>query len=140
MIAKHCLTASTVILLALVIAGWTHIQKGPQTVSAQRTVTPPVRDVKVTSGPVVRSVTDTSALIAWSTNLSTDTLLRYGKRADNLDQVARAPWGGLTHSVQLKNLTPETTYYFRVGTSVAQNTEPMSATARLTTQATKKSP
>lgn len=138
MIAKHCLTACIPILLASVIGGCTQIQKGPQKAATQTAVAPPARDVKVTNGPVVRSVADTSALITWSTNVSTDTLLHYGKSADNLDQVARAPWGGLTHSVQLRNLTPETTYYFRVGTSVAQNTEPMSSTASFRTLPTKR--
>jgi purple acid phosphatase-like protein len=110
------------------------VQKESQSRPAQKGAAQPVRDVKVTNGPVVSSLTDTTALITWSTNVSTDTLLRYGKRSDNLDQVARAPWGGLAHRVLLKDLASDTTYYFRVGTSVAQDTEPMNSTASFRTR------
>jgi len=128
------------ILLLSFICGSSEAQKKNQSTPAQKAATEAVRDVRVTNGPVVRSITDTTALINWSTNVSTDTLLHYGTRSDALDEVARAPWGGLTHSIQLRNLTPDTTYYYRIGTSAAQNTEPMSAVASFRTRPTKKTP
>jgi hypothetical protein len=108
--------------------------------AAQITGVTPAREVRVTAGPVVRSVTDTTAVIAWSTNVIADSLLRYGKGADNLDQLARSPWNGLTHSVQLRNLTAETTYYYRVGTSATQSTEPMRSVASFKTNAARGGP
>lgn len=97
-----------------------------------------VREVKVTNGPVVQSLTDTTALITWSTNLSTETLLRLGTRPDRLDQVAKGHRRGLTHQIQLNYLAPDTTYYYRVGTSAVQKTEPMSGTASFKTRPAKR--
>jgi hypothetical protein len=111
-----------------------------QTASAQEEKTAAPRDVKVTSGPVVRSVSDTTAEITWSTNVNSNTLLHYGLNENDLSQTARAPWGGRIHRAVLSNLTPNTTYYFRVGTSLTQKTEPMTGTATFRTQPPKKAP
>jgi phosphodiesterase/alkaline phosphatase D-like protein len=108
------------ILLALGVAGCSQRQQA-------------TREIRVTNGPTIHSISDTTARITWSTNVSSPTLLRYGVRPDNLDQVTREPWDGLTHRVQLTNLKPETTYYYRVVAPVLQKTEPMSAPASFTT-------
>jgi Purple acid Phosphatase, N-terminal domain len=78
--------------------------------------------VQITNGPVVESVTDTTAQIAWSTNVNAGTTLHYGTDPSHLDQAAGMPWGGLTHRVTLKNLNPNTTYYFRAESSQGQGT------------------
>lgn len=80
--------------------------------------------VKITNGPVLEQVTGNSATVAWSTNLKGSTRVNYGTDPNNLTQLAEAPWGagGLTHRVELKNLQPNTTYYFRVETGQAQGT------------------
>ena len=44
----------------------------------------PVRDVKVTYGPLVPAATDTSATITWSTSRSTNSVLFYGTSAISL--------------------------------------------------------
>ena len=74
--------------------------------------------VDITQGPVLESVSDHSAVVAWSTNKDGSTVLNYGTDPRNLAQVAEAPWGanGHTHRVELRNLRPNTTYYFRVET------------------------
>lgn len=72
------------------------------------------KDVQITQPPKVENVTGNSAVIAWSTNTSASTLLKYGTEPNKLDQSAQAPWGGLTHRVTLKNLKPDTTYYYQV--------------------------
>jgi phosphodiesterase/alkaline phosphatase D-like protein len=74
--------------------------------------------VDITQGPVLESVSDHSAVIAWSTNKEGSTVVNYGTDPRNLSQVAEAPWGanGHTHRVELRNLQPNTTYYFRVET------------------------
>jgi hypothetical protein len=69
--------------------------------------------VQITQGPVVENVTDTTAIIAWSTNVNAGTVLHYGTDPKHLDQTAGMPWGGLTHRVNLKDLKPATTYYFQ---------------------------
>jgi phosphodiesterase/alkaline phosphatase D-like protein len=139
MIRSNLFTPALV-LSVLLIWGCPHTRRATPSASVQKTVATPAREVRVTAGPVVRSVTDTTAVIAWSTNVITDSLLRYGNRADNLDQLARSPWDGLTHSVQLGNLTPETTYYYRVGTSTAQNAESMGSVPSFRTCAAKGGP
>ena len=80
--------------------------------------TPPrlAAQVDITQGPVLESVSDHSAVIAWSTNKDGSTVVNYGTDPRNLAQVAEAPWGanGHTHRVELRNLQPNTTYYFVV--------------------------
>lgn len=78
--------------------------------------------VKITHGPVVELVTDSTAQIAWSTNVNAGTLLRYGTDPQNLNQTASMPWGGLTHRVVLKKLQPTTTYYFQAESAQGQDT------------------
>jgi hypothetical protein len=78
--------------------------------------------VKLTHGPVVESVKPTTATIAWSTNDNSSTILKYGTNPQALNQLAEAPWGGLTHRVYLRHLKPGTTYYYRVESTQAQGT------------------
>jgi hypothetical protein len=78
------------------------------------------RAVQITQGPVVEHVTDTTAEIAWSTNVNSGTSLRYGTDPGHLDQTAGMPWGGLTHRVLIRNLQPNTTYYFKAESGQGQ--------------------
>lgn len=78
--------------------------------------------VRITSGPVVEQVTDSTATIAWSTNVNAGTILRYGTEPDQLSLMAMMPWGGLTHRVYLKGLKAGTTYYFQAESGQAQGT------------------
>jgi Purple acid Phosphatase, N-terminal domain len=82
----------------------------------------PTIEVKIVQGPVVENVTDSTAIIAWSTNVSAGTVLHYGIDPTNLDQAAGMPWGGLTHRVTLKDLKPDTKYYFRAESAEGQGT------------------
>lgn len=82
----------------------------------------PLPPVKITSGPVVESVTDTTATVAWSTNVNAGTTLHYGTDANHLDKNAGMPWGGFTHRVYLKGLQPGTKYYFQGESAKAQGT------------------
>lgn len=84
--------------------------------------------VQITHGPVVESVTDTTAEIAWSTNVNAGTTLRYGTDPSHLDQAAGMPWGGFTHRVTLKNLQPNTTYYFKAESGQGQGTGTLAET------------
>jgi len=83
---------------------------------------PDPKPVEITNGPVVENVTETTAVIAWSTNVSAGTVLRYGTDRYHLNLEASMPWGGLTHRVNLKDLTPGTTYYYQAESPMAQGT------------------
>ncbi len=95
--------------------------------------------VEITQGPVVENVTDTTAVIAWSTNVNAGTVLHYGTDPTRLDQTAGMPWGGLTHRVDLKDLKPDTKYYFRAESPKGQGTG-TSATAPPSSFRTKTAP
>lgn len=86
--------------------------------------------VQITNGPVVEHVTDTTAEIAWSTNVNAGTTLRYGTDPSHLDQAAGMPWGGLTHRVTIKNLQPNTTYYFKAESAQGQGTGTLAETGQ----------
>ncbi len=90
--------------------------------------------VQITHGPVVENVTDTAAEIAWSTNVNAGTTLHYGTDPGHLDQTAGMPWGGLTHRVTLKNLNPNTTYYFRAESAQGQGTGTQAQTEQVSFQ------
>jgi hypothetical protein len=92
------------------------------------------RAVQITQGPVVEQVTDTTAEIAWSTNVNSGTALRYGTDPSHMDQTAGMPWGGLTHRVTIKNLRPNTTYYFKAESGQGQGTGTQAETAQASFQ------
>jgi phosphodiesterase/alkaline phosphatase D-like protein len=82
--------------------------------------------VRITNGPVIEHMDSNSAVIAWSTNLKSSTIVRYGTDPNALTKAAQAPWGqgteegGQTHRVSLKDLQPNTRYYFRVESTQAE--------------------
>lgn len=86
--------------------------------------------VQITNGPVVEVVTDTTVQIAWSTNVNAGTTLRYGTDPSHLEQTAGMPWGGLTHRVTVKNLQPNTTYYFKAESAQGQGTGTLAETGQ----------
>jgi len=100
-----------------------------QNESPQGEVTPQTDNVRITQGPVVENVTDTTAIIAWSTNVNAGTVLHYGTDPKHLDVAAGMPWGGLTHRVNLKDLKPATIYYFQGESPRGQGTGTSAATA-----------
>jgi phosphodiesterase/alkaline phosphatase D-like protein len=81
--------------------------------------------VKITNGPVIEAASGNSATIAWSTNIPGSTRVNYGTDINNMNQLAEAPWGqgGHTHRVELKNLKPNTTYFFQVETGQAAGSD-----------------
>jgi phosphodiesterase/alkaline phosphatase D-like protein len=70
--------------------------------------------ITVIAGPIPQNVTDTQATIWWETSSPAATIIKYGTDQNNLNQTAQQPWGNQSHSVQLSNLQPNTTYYFQV--------------------------
>lgn len=49
------------------------------------------QNMQITKGPVLEMVGDTSAVIAWSTNVPGSTVVKYGTDPNNLTQTAEAP-------------------------------------------------
>ncbi len=80
----------------------------------------PQASVSITNGPIVEGTTDTTAVIAWTTNVNASTRVMYGADSSHLDKIAEMPWGGITHRVTIKGLQPGTTYYFQVASTQAQ--------------------
>jgi len=70
-------------------------QASPQSPSVQQIpmspIGAPTQGVQITHGPVVENITDTTAEIAWSTNVNSGTSLHYGTDPTHLDQNAGMP-------------------------------------------------
>lgn len=93
--------------------------------------------VRITNGPVVERVGDNTAVIAWSTNVKSSSVVRYGESLTGLNRTADAPWGDTTHRVTITGLKPNTRYFFRVESAQAQGTgtQTMSRTSSFETVA-----
>lgn len=77
-----------------------------------------VEEAKITHGPVVEDVKSRSAVIAWSTDKTAPTQLRYGTTPMSLPQTAEGE-AGSNHRIFLKGLLPNTNYYFRAESGTA---------------------
>src|SRR5947209_4844511 len=96
----------------------------------------------ITDGPRVEGVGDTWAVIAWTTNAGGSSIIRYGTNGNSLTQTAMSPYADdesrqhQTHRVTVKNLQPNTTYYFIVdsGQGEGTGTEAKSNVATFTTK------
>ena len=85
----------------------------------------PAARPRITNGPVVESVTPTSGVVAWSTNVSSGSVVNYGTEQDRLTQRSEMPWGGYTHRVTLRQLQPDTTYFFQASSPDAKGSGEM---------------
>ncbi|MEO8727324.1 MAG: fibronectin type III domain-containing protein [Acidobacteriaceae bacterium] len=86
--------------------------------------------VKITQGPKVEHVAVATAVIAWSTDAGSSTVVRYGMNASDLSQEAKGSDSSGTHRVTLSKLRPATTYYF-----VAESNGAKSGVRSFTTRA-----
>ncbi len=71
----------------------------------------------VTRGPYLQLATPTSIRIRWRTDQDTDSAVRYGLSPTQLNQTVTSAAVDNHHSLQLTGLTPETRYYYSVGTT-----------------------
>jgi len=98
--------------------------------------------VKITDGPRVEGTGPTWAVIAWTTNTGGSSVVRYGTDANNLSQTAKSAYAdnektkAQNHRVHLKNLKPNTKYFFQVdsGQGEGTGTEAKSSVAEFTTK------
>ena len=71
----------------------------------------------VTQGPTIQYADDEFAVITWTTDQPFASRIFYGKDAGNLNQIAEDGKSlSMRHQVDLRNLQPNTTYYFRIDT------------------------
>ena len=91
--------------------------------------TPPV----LTSGPSVSGITETSAVVTWTTDESSSTIVEYGATTDY--GLSSTGIGSVTsHSVTLTGLSASTTYHYRVGSTDASENTVWSEDDTFTTQ------
>ena len=82
--------------------------------------------VRITNGPLFEQITPNSATIAWSTNVPSSFLVRYGTDPQQLNHTEKARWTPTTHRVVLRGLQPGTHYFFNIEPSpqMAAATQP----------------
>ena len=88
-------------VLALTASGWL------STADAQN----------VTRIPYLQSGTPSSIVVKWRTDVATDSVVRYGTTPSTLNLSESDPAATTEHEVQLTGLSPDTKYYYSVGTS-----------------------
>jgi len=103
----------TLTIAALAVGLGTFASAAPLPHSGQSQQQNQNSSVQITQQPRVESDTGNAATIAWSTNVQAGSKVMYGMNPNQLSQTATAPWGGVTHRVYLKNLQPNTTYYYQ---------------------------
>lgn len=93
--------------------------------------------VRITDGPRVEGVGDTWAVIAWTTNTGSSSLVHFGMDPNNMGDTAQAPYSdneksvnGQNHRVRLNNLKPGTNYYFVVESGQGEGTGTDSRSSR----------
>lgn len=76
-----------------------------------------VTSQSVTRGPYLQKATPTNLTIRWRTNASSDSVVKYGTDPANLNATVSDATATTEHEVTLSGLTPDTRYYYSVGTS-----------------------
>lgn len=71
----------------------------------------------VTRGPYLQIGTATGGTVRWRTDLPSDSRVRYGASPNSLTLFADNPTSTTEHEVTLSGLTPNTTYYYSIGTT-----------------------
>jgi hypothetical protein len=76
------------------------------------------QDIRITNGPILEEVTPNAVVVAWGTDVPSNSRVWYATDKNNLTHVAESPANGSnTHRVRIDNLRPNTTYYFQVESS-----------------------
>jgi len=85
--------------------------------------TEPIEDTTpptITSGPDVSDITENSAVITWTTDEASSSVVEYGTEPE-YGLTAEGEDNVTEHSVPLTSLSPDTTYYYRVGSTDASD-------------------
>jgi len=73
----------------------------------------------LTRGPYLQRGSATGVVVRWRTDIATNSRVRYGTDVGNLSQIADVGTVTTEHAVPLNGLSPDTTYYYAVGTTTA---------------------
>lgn len=73
--------------------------------------------VLVTRGPYLQAGTPDAVTVRWRTDVATDSRVRWGTDAANLDQVADDATSTTEHVVRIPGLSPATTYFYSIGST-----------------------
>jgi hypothetical protein len=94
----------------------------------------------LTRGPYLQNGSGTAIAVRWRTSATSDSVVRYGLSAGSLTQTASDAALVTEHELRLTGLTPNTTYYYSVGTSsttLASGTNTFFVTAPTGSKATR---
>lgn len=79
----------------------------------------PADPIVLNRAPYLQRTAPTEATICWRTNVESDGQVQYGLDPLNLNSSVPSATVGYLHTVRLTGLTPDTRYYYAVGTSTA---------------------
>jgi hypothetical protein len=88
---------------------------GPWSSSGIFQTTPSI--LTLTRGPYLNTSTPTSIYIRWRTGIPSDSRVRYGTSPTNLIYAVNSSTSTTEHIVQLTGLSPNTRYYYSIGSS-----------------------
>lgn len=71
----------------------------------------------LTRGPYLQKGTPTSVVVRWRSNIATNTTVKYGLTAGNLNLTASDASSVTEHELQLTGLSADTKYYYSIGSS-----------------------
>ncbi|MGI9533778.1 MAG: LamG-like jellyroll fold domain-containing protein [Thermodesulfobacteriota bacterium] len=71
----------------------------------------------ITRAPYLQTSSPSSIVIRWRTDLTTDSRVMFGTVQGNLTSIVDDPGITTEHEVEIVNLSPDTKYYYAVGTS-----------------------
>ena len=69
----------------------------------------------IVRGPYLQQGTPESVVVRWRTDVPTDTAVKFGKDAAQLNQEAKTKWKTTEHVMILQGLTPSTKYHYAIG-------------------------
>ena len=110
------------LLVALIAVGTLHVTSvdASLTVGAQQPQAasqPDAPTVAVTRGPYLQMGTPTSLVIRWRTDVPSTSRVLYGPSSNNLAFSVVDNTMSAEHAVTLTGLSPDTTYFYAVGTA-----------------------
>ncbi|MEN8174940.1 MAG: fibronectin type III domain-containing protein [Pseudomonadota bacterium] len=71
----------------------------------------------VTRGPYLQQQDDDSIIVRWRTDISTDSVVRYGTSSTALSSTAEVAGSRTEHRIEVTGLSPFTTYFYSIGDS-----------------------
>lgn len=78
---------------------------------------PPGGGATLTRGPYLQRGTPSSVVVRWRSNIATNSTVKYGLTAANLNQTASDANSVTEHEITLTGLSADTKYYYSIGSS-----------------------